>query len=113
MASSCYLCGAGPQAAVEILVELGLRIRTKHTNHQGGKQMTKTTAQRTRSLRTIAAPLIAIVLVMTARLRNPASPTHSVAETVDPICDGRFPPGSVHPHDGFGRANIFVAEVAR
>ena len=66
MASSCYLCGAGPQAAVEILVELGLRIRTKHTNHQGGKQMTKTTAQRTRSLRTIAAPLIAIVLVMTA-----------------------------------------------
>ncbi|WP_394932028.1 hypothetical protein [uncultured Ilumatobacter sp.] len=66
MASYCHLCGAGPQAAVEILVELGLRIRTKHTNHQGGKQMTKTTAQRTRSLRTIAAPLIAIVLVMTA-----------------------------------------------
>ncbi|MEZ7961558.1 MAG: hypothetical protein QMC04_06460 [Ilumatobacter sp.] len=66
MAIYCHLCGAGPQAAVEILVELGLRIRTKHTNHQGGKQMTKTTAQRTRSLRTIAAPLIAIVLVMTA-----------------------------------------------
>ena len=44
MASYCHLCGAGPQAAVEILVELGLRIRTKHTNHQGGKQMTKTTA---------------------------------------------------------------------
>jgi hypothetical protein len=66
MARYCHLCGAGPQAAVEILVELGLRIRTEHTNHQGGKQMTKRTVQRTRSLRTIAAPLIAIALVVPA-----------------------------------------------
>ena len=52
--------------SVEILVESGLCIHTQHTSNKTEKQMTKTTVQRTRSLRTIAAPLIAIALVMTA-----------------------------------------------
>jgi hypothetical protein len=54
------------QVAFEILVWPGLCIHTKHIQIKTEKQMTKTTVQRTRSLRTIAAPLIAIVLVMTA-----------------------------------------------
>jgi hypothetical protein len=52
--------------AVEVLVEPGLCIHIQHTSIKTEKQMTRTTVRRTRSLRTIAAPLIAIVLVMTA-----------------------------------------------
>ena len=52
--------------AFEILVESGLCIHTKHTPIKAEKQMSRRTVQRTRSLRTIAAPLIAIALVLTA-----------------------------------------------
>jgi hypothetical protein len=52
--------------SVEILVESGLCIHTKHTSIKAEEQMTRTTVQRTRPLRTVAAPLIAIALVMTA-----------------------------------------------
>jgi hypothetical protein len=44
----------------------GLCIHTKHIQIKTETQMTKATVQRTCSLRTIAAPLIAIALVMTA-----------------------------------------------
>jgi hypothetical protein len=44
----------------------GLSIHTKHTSIKTEKQMTRTTVRRTRSLRTVAAPLIAIALVLTA-----------------------------------------------
>ena len=52
--------------SVEVLAEPGLRTHTQHTSIKTEKQMTRTTVQRTRSLRTIAAPLIAIALVLTA-----------------------------------------------
>jgi hypothetical protein len=48
------------------LNEPGRCIHTKHTSIKAEEQMTRTTVQRTRSLRTIAAPLIAVVLVLTA-----------------------------------------------
>jgi hypothetical protein len=44
----------------------GLCIHTNHTSIKTEKQMTRTTTRRTRSLRTIAAPLIAIALVLAA-----------------------------------------------
>ena len=60
------VAGQGFHVSVEILVESGLCIHTQHTSNETEKQMTKTTVQRTRSLRTIAAPLIAIALVVPA-----------------------------------------------